>query len=227
MTIDIESVPLEVLAQQCALETRRFLDRQVEHDTRYCYEVFRRAFVVGNQDAYALICGQYSSIVANWVRARLRSAALEEALEECVNWAFASMFHSLSRPGAFAKFESLGHLLAYMRSCAFSAAETENRKNKIMDELTESLVSTEEEPERSVIRAETIENVRRIVLPLLKDERERIVYECYFALDLAPRVIYEMNPTVFTDVRDVHRVKQVMLERIGRALRTIGEEYLR
>ena len=202
------------------------MDRQVEHDTRYCYEVFRRAFVGGSQDAYELICRQYAPMVTNWVRVRLRSAALDDAVEECVNWAFASMFHSLSRPGAFAKFESIRHLLAYMRSCAVSAAETENRKNKIMDELTESLVSTEEGPERSVIRAETVEIVRRIVLPMLKDERERIVYESYFALDLPPRVIYEMNPTVFADVRDVHRVKQVMLERIGRALRTIGEEHL-
>src|SRR5688500_3759623 len=157
MTLEIESLPLDLLAHQSALETRRFLDGQVEHDTRYCYEVFRRAFVEGNQDAYTLICRQYAPMVTNWVRVRLRSAALDEAVEECVNSAFASMFHSLSRPGAFAKFESIRHLLAYMRSCAVSAAETENRKNKIMDELTESLVSSEEGPERSVIRAETVE----------------------------------------------------------------------
>ncbi len=225
---DIQSLPVNTLAEHCVVETQKFLDRKSGHDTRYCFEMFRRAFVENNQDAYTFISKHYSSLVSRWARERLPFAHSEQVLEECVNWAFASMFRTLSRPGAFDQFPSLERVISYMRSCAFSAAETENRKRRHSNtvELADQLSSGEESPEKALIRAETSEKVRQIVLPLLKDEREQIVYECYFALDMPPRVIFQMNPTLFQNVKEVHRVKQIMLERLSRALRRISEEFL-
>jgi DNA-directed RNA polymerase specialized sigma24 family protein len=216
---------IEELAGHCLGETQRYMQHGVSHDTLSCYELFRRAVVDNDQAAYAHLCGCYAPLVARWVRKRLRFTHTSHDVDACVNWAFASMFRSLARPGAFAQFSALEPLLSYLRSCAFSAAETENRRVYAHEiELLEDLSTGADDVLDPILQAAEAEMVRRMVEALLKDDRERTVYESYFSLGLPPRAIFDMHPTLFRDVQDVHRVKQIMLERIGRSLHKSRQE---
>jgi len=222
---DMFAFSLEALAGHCFGETQRYMQHGVAHDTLSCYELFRRAVVDNDQAAYSHICSCYAPLVARWVRKRLRFTYSSHDVDACVNWAFASMFRSLARPGAFAQFPGLEPLLSYLRSCAFSAAETENRRVYAHEvELAEDLATGTDDVLGSILQTADADAVRSVVEALLKDEREQTVYESYFALGLAPRAIFEMYPTLFRDVQDVHRVKQIMLERIGRSLRKSRQE---
>lgn len=222
---DMHALPLEALADHCLGETQRYVQYGVSHDTRSCFELFRRAVVDNDQAAYTHICNCYAPLVARWVRKRLRFAYTSQDVDACVNWAFASMFHSLARPGAFAQFPALEPLLSYLRSCAFSAAETENRRVYAQEiELLDDLSTGVDAVLDSVLQAADAEAVRTVVAALLKDERERTAYESYFVFGLPPRAIFEMYPSLFRDVQDVHRVKQIMLERIGRSLHKSRQE---
>ncbi len=222
----LQLLSLDEIAARCAAETQRYLQHALSHDVRFCYELFRRALVENNQDAYTQLCRCYADLVARWVRRRLRFAFTDQDVEACVNWAFASMFRSLARPGAFARFTALERLLSYLRSCAYSAAETENRSVYVQEtELAEDIpAATGDDLLDPILQAAQAETVRRLVDAILKDDRERTVYEAYFSLRLPPRTIYEMYPALFRDVQDVHRVKQVMLERISRSLHKARQE---
>jgi hypothetical protein len=222
---DVYALSAAQLADLCAAATARYLHGGGAHDTRSCYDLFRRAVVDSDQAACTYLCQCYGDLVARWVRKRLRFAYTAQDVEACVNWAFASMFRSLARPGAFDRFPALEPLLSYLRACAYSAAETENRAVFAEEvELHDNVPAAGDDLLAPILQTAEAQTVRRVVDALLKDERERTVYEAYFAFGLPPRTIFELHPTLFRDVQDVHRVKQIMLERIGRSLHKSRQE---
>ena len=54
------------LARCCSDETNKFLRQNVSND-RYCLELFRRAIVQRDDDAWACIYQQYAPLVLTWV----------------------------------------------------------------------------------------------------------------------------------------------------------------
>jgi DNA-directed RNA polymerase specialized sigma subunit len=50
----------------------------------------------------------------------------------------------------------------------------------------------------------------------LKDERERVVFELSYHYGLPPREIYERRPELFTDAKEVSRIKENLLKRLRR-----------
>lgn len=215
----IRVLPTDDIAHNCGAETQRYLNGATNSDTRYCYELFRRAIDDRDETAFTYLCRCYEGLVAQWVRSRLRAPHAPQDIEECVNWAFASMFRSLARTDAFARFSNLESLLSYLRNCAISAAETENRRRRSPEiELSEEMPDVGDDLLGVIIRNARNEQIRQIIESALKNDRERTVYECYFNLGLPPRTIYDMYSTLFQNIQDVHRTKQIMLERIGRIL---------
>lgn len=67
------------MRHRCAQESDRFFKR-LPHDSRYCYELFRRAVTLGSQRAWDLIYAQYQPLVTSWVKCHaMFSATGEEA----------------------------------------------------------------------------------------------------------------------------------------------------
>lgn len=214
-TVDIHRIPLATLGDRCAEETKRYLQKLL-HDTQYCFELFRRAFVDENQQAYERICVEYKGMVTKWVKSRLRLPHINENVEECVNGAFASMFNRLAKDNNFAQFPRLERILGYLQSCAHSAAEDENRKSKMrMEEIPEEFGS-KIDIESGLLKDEQEAAIRQLVKANLKNEQERIVYEEYFEWGFMPRQIYARHPDQFSNVAEVHRSKQFLLERLKR-----------
>lgn len=68
---------LITLMRRCATESERFYRGQ-QHDTRYSYELFRRALVERNESAWEQLFHHYSGLVEGWVR---RSGAFSSSGE--------------------------------------------------------------------------------------------------------------------------------------------------
>ena len=63
---DPRALGLSSLAHRCAQETDLFFRREA-YDPSFCYELFRRAIVLGDQNAHERLYIQYQSLVASWV----------------------------------------------------------------------------------------------------------------------------------------------------------------
>jgi DNA-directed RNA polymerase specialized sigma24 family protein len=217
---DLSVFALTSLANRCARETDLFFQRQ-RYDPRYCFELFRRAIVDRSQRAWELVYVQYRSLVAGWVQ---RHPAFENSGEETqyyVNRAFERMWRAI--PAAkFNRFRDLKALLRYLQMCAHSvildkvrAAEQAVVDRQVEDVTTENLAENAADEDLAlgrIHRQEFWEQISR----RLRDEKERRVVYGSFVLALKPRELYERYPNTFHDVREIYRVKENALARLGR-----------
>src|SRR5262245_34424784 len=65
--LDPRQMSLAVLALHCATESERFYHGR-SHDTRFAYELFRRAVVERDELAWEHVYTHYSPLVEGWVR---------------------------------------------------------------------------------------------------------------------------------------------------------------
>jgi hypothetical protein len=225
----IGQLDLAFLAERCATETRKFF-QNVASDTQYCYELFRRALVLQNQQAYTKVVETYTRLVARQVKKKLHSPFGDEDLEECINLAFANCFRYLRTPDKFANFLTLEAIIKYLTDCANSAAQSHNRKHyrrfKSQAEMPED--ENHKAPvdlEKIFIDNERKEKFYALLKDNCKNEQEHVVVEFYLELGLKPREIYAERPDLFADVKHVHRVKQILLERLKRLFDQYKEDF--
>ena len=76
--VDLQYLPVDDLAKRCAQETELFFQHRVQ-DSKYCFELFRRAVRDTNQFAWDMIYAQYKSLVTGWVK---NSPAFEASGEQ-------------------------------------------------------------------------------------------------------------------------------------------------
>lgn len=227
-TDNVGQVDLTVLAKCCAAETRKFWQGLLS-DTQYCYELFRRALADKNQQAYAKVVEIYSRSMDKRIRKKVRFSLVDEDLEECLNSVFANFFRNLSKAEQFANFPNLEQVLAYLLACANSAAETLNRKQRRMQKREVEVVDIEERQdridiERFFLEEEARQKFHALILAHCKSTQERVVFDGYVELGLKPRDIYARHPELFADVKQVQRVKQILLERLQRLLQQYKED---
>ena len=216
----LQTLALSGVAQQCAQQTDRFFQR-LQYDPRYCFELFRRALLERNQQAYALLYQQYQALVAGWVERHPSFPALDEEVQYFVNRAFEKMWRALT-PYKFERFPDLKSLLSYLKLCAGSAvmdyART-GRLDMIDDEPGDLQIAdtgAEVDPEQHTVDRVQQEEFWRLILTRLADERERLVVYGSFVLALKPRELSAKYPQVFADVNEIYRIKQNVLERLRR-----------
>ena len=80
------------------------------------YELFRRAIVERDEQAWIDSAARYRPLLAAWASRCSASAALTESYDDLADQAFARAWSALS-PERFASFPTLAALLAYMRAC--------------------------------------------------------------------------------------------------------------
>lgn len=216
----LQTLALSGVAQQCAQQTDRFFQR-LQYDPRYCFELFRRALLERNQQAYALLYQQYQALVAGWVERHPSFPALDEEVQYFVNRAFEKMWRALT-PSKFERFPDLKSLLSYLKLCAGSAVMDHARTGRldmIDDEPGDLQIAdtgAEVDPEQHTVGRVQQEEFWRLILTRLADERERLVVYGSFVLALKPRELSAKYPQVFADVNEIYRIKQNVLERLRR-----------
>lgn len=215
-----EELTITGLAERCAQETELFFQRK-SHDSRYCFELFRRAIVERNERAWECIYAQYRAEVTGWVRRHPASAATREEVQYFVNLAFEKMWLALTAE-KFQGFSELKSVLRYLQMCAHSVMIDFMRQAERMDE--EDIAEDQEiEPGDSDSSTESrvLDQIEGEALwewigAHLNDEKERLVVRGSFIYGLKPSEIHAQNTHIFANPGEVYRVKQNVIARLRR-----------
>ena len=190
------------------------------------YEVFRRAIVDRDDDAWAAIYERYRSLLVTWARNNSTTAQIGEYYDDIADQAFARAWTALS-PQQFDHFSSLAKLLAYLRTCVMAvvidyARARASRERMFLKLEVEALATPEEEVLDDIGRVELWQLVRRLV----ETEQERTILLENFVLDLPPRVIMARHPEMFRTISTVYFAKRNLLARLQRNhdLQTLRQE---
>jgi hypothetical protein len=210
--IRAQQMTLHDLRRRCAEETARFF-RGGTPDNAYCFELFRRALHDGDEQAWQLIYAQYEPEAVGWVRRHPQFELTGEDVDFFVNQAFASMWKAWT-PDHFERFPNLPALLSYLQSCVATSILQYMRRvpDVTEDEPLDSAAATPAPAPQPYWR----EEFWRLVSERLNDEKELVVLEYQFVLDLKPREIYAQFPKMFSDVREVYRTRDNILRRLRR-----------
>ncbi len=218
--IEPQALTLAGVAHRCARETELFFQRQA-YDPEYCFELFRRAIVDRNERAWELVYTQYRPLVARWVERHLAFPTSGEEAQYFVNRAFERMWVALT-PDKFSQFSDLKSLLRYLQMCAHSAILDQTRvaeQSAVGGQADVASVessgdgpSLEDQALARVCQQEFWEEINA----RLKDEKERRVVHASFVLALRPREIYDQHKGTFRDVKEIYRIKENVLARLGR-----------
>lgn len=216
--VNLQHMGNDDLASFCAQETNLYFKHQ-DYDTRYCFELFRRAIEEGSKSAWEIICVQYQKLVTGWVNQHYAFAATREEAEFFVNGAFGKISGTLTAD-KFGKFSDLGYLLRYLKMCVHSVIMDYKRSVDYTalydwDEATEE-ESEDLSPEEQAIDHSDQQSLWELIRSRLHDDKERAVIEGSFVFDLKPQEIYEHFRGVFSDVDEVYRVKQNVISRLRR-----------
>src|SRR5712691_8501384 len=110
----LRDVSLAELGRRCREETLRFL-RGEPRDDAFCFEIFARAVVRREDDAWETIVAQYRGIVLAYVGQHSAAAMIREPDDYWINRAF-QRFWSAVGPERFGQFPDLAALLKYLKT---------------------------------------------------------------------------------------------------------------
>jgi hypothetical protein len=215
-TTDPQQLTLDSLARRCAAENECFRHSQPS-DPRYAYELFRRALVERNDDAWAVLYELYRSLVEHWVRKNTAFAASGEPSEVLVGEAFARFWQALP-PERFTQFPSAAALLHYLQLCTGCVVIDSARA---VARLAPIELAPVEDTHQPALDEEVIGQMRRqelwhLVGLRLNGEAERVVIVDSFVYGLKPATIHARRPDLFASVNEVYLVKRNVIERLGR-----------
>jgi DNA-directed RNA polymerase specialized sigma24 family protein len=214
------------LARNCAAETSQFVTHGTS-DGRSCLELFRRAVVRRDQDAWGCLYQQYAPLVLAWVCQRQSAAPqlVDESATSLVNAAFAKFALAVTpdKMGQFARIEAV---LAYLKLCVRSVVTDALRAQQARP-LTEDLsVEAHDhagaDPAEGVVDRLSAQDLWQAILEELNGEQERVVVSLVCLHGLKPREITTMHQRLFKNVEDVYRIKRNALERLRRNSRLQG-----
>jgi hypothetical protein len=215
----LRELRLSDLASRCREETLRFL-RGEPRDDAFCFEIFERAVVGGDDDAWEAVIRQYRGIVLSYVGQHTVAVMLHEPDDYWVNRAF-QRFWSAVGADRFAQFPDLAALLKYLKLCVHSVLLDEARARRAgtttsLDEVPDTAPASTN-AERSVVGKMAGEQLWETILAELQDETERVVAYLSFARDLKPAEIFDRYPKLYESVADVYRIKRNVIERLRRS----------
>lgn len=210
------TLSVDDLAQRCAEETDKFNRRQ-PNDAQFCFELLRRAFAEGVDDALTHVFQIYEQRVLSWVR---RHSRFEQTGEDADFFARAAMstFYFALRGAKFERFPSLPHVLSYLNMCVHTTIAQYIRDQQPGSALPYDAAPDIAETPDLGTRADAAELWAHICR-LLPEERDRLLARCAFLLDLKPRQIVTEYRTHWSSEREI----SVALYRIRRVLRNDPE----
>jgi DNA-directed RNA polymerase specialized sigma24 family protein len=234
---DFEEISLNGIVKRCQQESELFFQRQ-SFDPRYCFELFRRAFLLRSDAAWECIFRQYRHLVFSWIARHPLAAGLDEEPEYFLNRAFEKIWKVIT-PQKFAEFSDLKSVLRYLQLCVHSvivdyARAREQAELLAEDSEPERLAFSDEDPDDNGVENKVSSRLqgREIwgwLSQRLKTEQERVLVFTLFVLALKPREVFDEYPGTFSSIDEIYMVKENLLSRLRRdkgllhALRTVEE----
>ena len=217
LTTAVSTLTLAGLSQRCAEETRRWTQR-LEATLQYCFELFRRAIALHDQEAWELVLAQYQRLMQSWVSRHPQFVATGEAVDYFVNGACAKLWVRIT-PERFANFPDVRSILRYLQMCLHSAVTDYMRQHNVVtvefgeESLAEERVmAVADTSSQSTIRTEFWNTVNA----RLKDSKERLVIRGLFVYGMKPAELLERHPKIFRDVKEIYSIRENVVDRLAR-----------
>lgn len=215
-----EQLSINELARHCSEETTKFLKQSASND-RYCLELFHRAIVRRDEDAWAALYQQYAPLVLTWVTQHQSATPLlgQDGSAPLVNAAFAK-FSQAFTPEKMQNFDSLAAVLKYLKMCVHSVVADEVRSRQAR-QYEETLDSIEQEPAADDPADDVVSNLSaqglwQVIQEELNGEDERMLLYLAYVHGMKPSEICLQHSRLFPTVDDVYRIKRNVLERLRR-----------
>ena len=182
------------------------------------YELFRRAIVEGDEQAWSTIAARYRKLMIAWATHCSAAYATGELCEHLADQAFARAWMALSAE-QFSAFPNLAAILAYLRRCVTTTVIDAARSRAYYERAFGdgaieggASVSTEQDV------LERIERLAfwQLINSLTRTEAERVVLYERFVLDLAPRIILKRHSALFQDIAAVYAAIRNLCDRLRR-----------
>jgi len=219
--VEPQSLTISALCYRCARESENFFQRKA-HDPRFCFELFRRAAMQHDQQAWDCLYKQYQPLVAGWVERHSLFHASGEQRDYFVNWTFEKMWSVLT-PEKFAKFPDLKSILRYLQMCVHSVLVDFMRAREkafLYEDDPEGMGDPQapeaDEPEQVALDRMALDAFWEMLGDKLKNEKEQRVIYGSFILALKPGELIGLYPGIFKNVKEVYQVKENVLARLGR-----------
>lgn len=220
--LTVQHMAVETLAQRCAEETDLFF-RRLDHNTQYCFELFRRALQRKTEEseiAWGYIVERYSGMVTGWVIQHYSFSATGADADDFVSQAFARIWHTITAE-KFGKFSDLPAILRYLKMCVHSLIIDSTRRGDMhnlsaWEATSKREASGDPSPEEQAMDQLEGRRLWELLKERLNDEKEWRVMECSFVLDMKPQEILDKYRGQFSDIDEIYRVKQNVIVRLRR-----------
>ena len=226
---ELRQLPMPALIAGCQRES--FSGRDQERG--FCFELFRRALQEKNEVAWEAVEQQYGALVSLWCYEATREELPPEEIDLFARSAFIRFWQTLSaREEALEQqFAHIGAILSYLRQCALTVIHDHNRELRRRERIRRKFfrVSSGIEPrafEDNLVdemeQAQLIERIIHWIKVYVDDEREQLVLRLSYEEGLAPRRIAAQHAGLFTNVAEVHQIKERVIRRLRRAMQDVA-----
>lgn len=223
---ELAALSLASIAYRCQQETDRFWQGEA-YLPHYCQELFRRALAdphrAESKVAWTFVHQRYHRQAMLWVKEHRWFPQTNQAAADLADLALAKMWLVFAAtPDKFARFpqadvdKCLRSLLKFLKLCVHSvvvdtihAANDAQRQVPVDDEALAAHFIRDPDPLTSAA-------FWQCLYERLANEKEKLVMDASFMESLKPRQIYALYPDRFADVKEIHRIKENVLERLRR-----------
>jgi hypothetical protein len=214
----VAQMDLEALQRRCVVESERFYRGQ-PHDTRFAFELCRRALVERDERAWEHLYNLYRPLVESWVRRSGAFASSGESSEYFVGPAFTRFWQAVT-PERFASFPTLAALLQYLQLCSGCVVIDSVRAQSWAEILPEEAIpqghGASVTPDEEAMDRISRQEFWRFIDAHLCGEAERVVVYDSFVMGMKPGDIFGRHNHLFDSIGDVYNVKRNVLGRLGR-----------
>jgi hypothetical protein len=221
MGIEMEDLPdqmsLSALEGRCMSEIEHYR-RKEPHNDQYCLEIFHRAMVKHDAEAWELLQQRFTPTVRAWMRNHPNRdiACRHEPEENFVAHTFTRVWQASLRNAL--EFDTLAAALNYLKLSLQASvidslrAYSRPKEVPLPDPGSDTYYSEEPATEDDYSNQE-LWNAIKSVLP---DERERRLAYLLYHCGLKSREIVRYCPDEFSDVQEIYRLTRNIMERLMR-----------
>lgn len=223
MGIEMEDLPaqmsLSALADRCMREIEKYR-RNEPYNDQYCLEIFYRAMVQHNHDAWELLQERFSPTVRAWLRNHPQRdfACRLQPEEDYVAETFVRVWQASMRNTL--EFDTMAAALRYLKlSLQASVIDTLRAYSKPKEvPLPDPGSDTHYMEEPAIEDNYETDDLWTIIKGLLPNEREQQLAYLLYVIGLKAREIVRYRPEEFNDINEIYRLTRNIIERLKRNL---------
>lgn len=202
------------LAEQCLQEMRHYRESQ-EHNDSYCLELFHRAIIARDEDAWEVLQTSFTPLMHGWLRRHPKRevACRLDSAENYIAIAFVRFWQATVH-NQRVEFHSLAGAMRYLQACLNGAIMDALRAYARPREMPLPEPGFSDEP--MVEDEDELCSSWEVITTVLTTPAERRIAYLLFYCGLKPRDIVKHCPQEFPSVRDVYRLRRNIMEKLQR-----------